>query len=1061
MPDILEYIEALKASDRLGGLVAHHEVVAGREAVFGQCRRPWPVSMETVLERRGIGALYAHQARAMDVLRSGRSVVAATPTASGKTLIYNMPVVEQVLGNPDSRALYLFPLKALAQDQLRGFEELAAGWPGESRPTAAIYDGDTTQHFRKKIRDNPPNVLMTNPEMLHLALLPYHEKWAAFFAGLTHVVVDEVHTYRGVLGSHMAQVFRRLRRVCARYGADPAFAFLSATVGNPVELAGQLTGMEVAGVTESGAPSGTRHFLFLNPAQTMADSPSQVAIMMLKAALARGLRTIVYTGSRRMTELIALWASQRAGKWKDRISAYRAGFLPEERRDIEARMASGDLLAVISTSALELGIDIGSLDLCILVGYPGTVMQTLQRGGRVGRASQESAVALIAGEDQLDQYFMRHPGDFFARAPECAVLNPYNPRIVEQHLVCAAAELPMKPREPWLREEGVAAVAADLERRGKLLVAADGEAIYSHRKRPHHEINLRGTGGQYSIVTRVGRAEGGADPAKEVSVGQIDEHRAFKETHPGAVYLHRGRTYVVDDLDVGGRTVRVVPADVDWYTRVRVDKNTEILDVQAQATAWGLRAFKGRLLVTERVTGYEKRRARGGGKLLTVVPLDLPPLQFETEGLWLEIPREIQKRAEAEYLHFMGGIHAVEHAAIGILPLLVMTDRNDLGGISTPFHEQLGSAAVFIYDGIPGGVGLSHQAFDQAPELLARTLAVIADCPCEVGCPSCVHSPKCGSGNRPIDKAAARYLLEALRDAPPPELGPLPEIAAKDGQEPGESAQGAYPYGDDSDGYSGANRNDADPEARSKHWSRDEAGSHAEHGEGPERAPSMASAGLTTVSNTKCITDSQETRIAAASLGDAQQPGDSKQSRDNNSAVERYGVFDLETQRSAAEVGGWHRAWKMGISCACLYDSADGHTHVYLEQEVPALIEHLKSLPLIVGFNVLRFDYTVLKGYDRYDFKRLPTLDLLQRVHARLGYRLSLDHLARATLGAEKSADGLQALEWWKEGRIDDIVAYCKQDVAVTRDLYLYGREHGHLLFTNKAKNKVRLPVDW
>ncbi|WP_461209797.1 DEAD/DEAH box helicase [Desulfocurvus sp. DL9XJH121] len=1004
MADIREYIEALTASDRLGPLVAHHEEVPARAAEHGTCRKSWPVTMERVLEGRGIKALYSHQARAMDVLRAGRNVVAATPTASGKTLIYNLPVLEQVLQNPDSRALYLFPLKALAQDQLRGFEELVATWPAGQRPTAAIYDGDTSQHFRRKIRDNPPNVLMTNPEMLHLALLAHHDKWAAFFAGLTHVVVDEVHTYRGVLGSHMAQVFRRLLRVCRRYGGEPEFAFLSATVGNPRELASSLTGLDVEAVTESGAPAGARHFLFLNPALTMADSPSQVAILMLKAALARGLRTIVYTGSRRMTELIALWASERSGPYKERISAYRAGFLPEERRDIEARMASGDLLAVISTSALELGIDIGSLDLCILVGYPGTVMQTLQRGGRVGRASQESAVALIAGEDQLDQYFMRHPRDFFARSPECAVLNPYNPRIVEQHLVCAAAELPMRPDEPWLRELGVAPVVKDLEDRGRLLLSADGETVYSHRKRPHHEISLRGSGGQYAIVTRAGD--------KDVEVGRIDEHRAFKETHPGAVYLHRGKSYVVQDLDLGAQTVRVSPAKVDWYTRVRADKDTEILDIQGARVAWGLRVFKGRLKVTERVTGYEKRRARGGGRLLTVVPLDLPPMTFETEGLWLEIPRAVQKSAENEYLHFMGGIHALEHAAIGILPLLVMTDRNDLGGISIPFHPQVGAAAVFIYDGAPGGVGLSYQAFDLAPELLARTLSVIAECPCETGCPSCVHSPKCGSGNRPIDKAAALYLLRVVEQAPPPALEPLPDIGPVS-EEPTHVQVTAT----------------------------------AAEISAPAPPMEQGATDMNTYSNTK-----QYTEIEGPAAPDA---------RENAGAPERYGVFDLETRRSAQEVGGWHRAWKMGVSCACLYDSDTGETRAYLEEEIPELLEDLRALPLVVGFNIKRFDYTVLKGYTQFDFKVLPTLDILEKVHERLGYRLSLDHLAGATLGAQKSADGLQALQWWKQGRIDDIVAYCKQDVAVTRDLYLYGLEHGHLLFTNKAGNTVRLPVSW
>ncbi|BBD09462.1 DEAD/DEAH box helicase [Desulfovibrio ferrophilus] len=1045
MADIREYIEALKASERMGHLVAHHEIMPAREAEYGQCRRAWPVTVERVLHERGIEQLYSHQARSMDVLRSGRSVVAATPTASGKTLIYNLPVIEQVLANPDSRALYLFPLKALAQDQLKGFEELVAAWPKDTRPTAAIYDGDTTAWFRKKIRETPPNVLLTNPEMLHLALMPYHENWAAFFAGLTHIVVDEVHTYRGVLGSHMAQVFRRLKRVCRRYGADPAFAFLSATVGNPRELAAQLTGVEVEGVTESGAPQGARHFLFLNPAQTMADSPSQVAILMLKAALSRGMRTIVYTGSRKMTELIAMWASERAGKYKGKISAYRAGFLPEERRDIEERMASGDLLAVISTSALELGIDIGSLDLCILVGYPGTIMQTLQRGGRVGRAQQESAVALIAGEDQLDQYFMRNPQDFFARPPEQAVLNPYNPKIVEKHLVCAAAELAMRPDEPWLAEDGIVPIVRDLELRGKLLFSADGDTIHSHRKRPHYEVDLRGSGGQFQITTRIGQDNGGADPAKEVSVGQIDEQRAYKETHPGAVYLHRGKTYVVDDLDIGGRTVRVVPAKVDYYTRVRTEKTTEILSIDGVRSAWGMRVFKGRLKVTEHVTGYDKRRTRGG-RLLTLVPLDLPPLTFETEGLWMEIPRGVQRRAEDEYMHFMGGIHALEHAAIGILPLLVMTDRNDLGGISTPFHPQVGAAAVFVYDGTPGGVGLSFQAFDQAEELLERTLGVIAGCPCEVGCPSCVHSPKCGSGNRPIDKAASRFLLEAIQSeagpdidaqalmeafVPPEVVNAEPASAAKQGKNTvGEASEASRKAMSDKDlNQSNTKKHTIRIEVQEQTGRKSNPGtSHGQRAQSP--------------SDVKQLDSEQEAVMNATENG-------------------RYGVFDLETQRSAAEVGGWHKAYKMGVSCACLFDSATGETRAYLEEEVPELIEDLQALPLVIGFNIKRFDYTVLKGYSRFDFKTLPTLDLLQRVHERLGYRLSLDHLAQTTLGAKKSADGLQALEWWKQGRIDDIVKYCKQDVAVTRDLYLYGRENGYLLFTNKAKNVVRLPVSW
>ena len=981
MTDIAEYVRALKGSKHLGPLVAHHEVQKEMRARFSPCKRPWPRVLTQALAAQGILELYTHQAEAMDLIRAGRNVVAATPTASGKTLIYNLPFLERTLCDPDARALYLFPLKALAQDQLKSFNALTESLPEDIRPRAAIYDGDTTPWFRKKIRENPPHVLMTNPEMLHLSLLRHHDKWAAFLAGLSLVVVDEVHTYRGVMGSHMAQVLRRLLRVCAHFGTSPVFAFLSATVGNPEELALDLTGLSAQSVTASGAPQGGRHFVFVNPAESSTESASQVAIQLLKAALARDLRTIVYTQSRKMTELIALWAAQRAGEYSSRISAYRAGFLPEERREIEAGMASGELLAVVSTSALELGIDIGSLDLCLLVGYPGSIISTLQRGGRVGRSMRESAVALIACEDALDQYFMRNPKDFFARAPERAVLNPVNPVILEKHLECAAAELPISLDEPWLLRGEVRRAAERLEADGRLLRSARGGKLYAHKREPHRGVELRGAGRSFHIFAQDafrGRNQEGARNA-DVSVGQVDEYRAYHETHPGAVYLHRGQTYVVDALDLGARAVRVAKAKVDYYTRVRSRKETEILETTGIRPVWGTRAFKGRLKVTETVIGYEKRKVRGG-TLMTVVPLDLPPLVFETEGLWLEIPRRVQDPAEEERLHFMGGIHAVEHAAIGILPLLVMTDRNDLGGISTPFHPQVGSAAVFVYDGVPGGVGLSFSAFDQAGELMVRTLGVIESCACELGCPSCIQSPKCGSGNRPLDKACALFLLEALRS-----------------------------------------------------------------GQRPENI---------SIQSTKRFTE----KLTKEDTEMLERPA-MTQPKPLNSL--RYGVFDLETRRSAKEVGGWNKANRMGVSCAVLYDSKSQGYETYFQEDVPRLIQDLEQLDLVVGFNLKRFDYFVLSGCNDYNFQALPTLDMLEEVHKRLGYRLSLGHLASATLRAAKTADGLQALAWWKQGRMDEIISYCKQDVAITRDLFLFGRENGYLLFTNKAQKAVRLPVNW
>jgi DEAD/DEAH box helicase domain-containing protein len=960
--NIGEYIRSLKESPGLGRQVVFHKELPATGACFGSPARLWPDEMQMLLEASGISRLYSHQVSGIDLVRSGRHVVVSTPTASGKTLVYSLPVIEQILKDPLSRALYLFPLKALAQDQMKAFGELTACLDRERAPTCATYDGDTSAWKRKRLRELPPNVLLTNPEMLHLSLLAYHEKWASFWQGLTHVVIDEVHTYRGVMGSHMAWVFRRMNRVCAHYGVSPTFVFCSATVGNPSELTSKLTGLDVQAVTKNSAPHGRRHVLFINP----EDGAAQTAIKLLRAALCRGLRTIVYTQSRKLAELINIWVSQRAGSMAERISAYRAGYLPEERREIERRLSSGELLAVISTSALELGIDIGSLDLCLLVGYPGTVMATWQRGGRVGRSLQDSALVLIAQEDALDQYFMRNPEDFLKRSPEPAVLNPENPVIMGRHLVCAASEITIRTDESWLKEREVSRAISKLESKGRLLRSEDGKELYSARKSPQRGINLRGVGQTYQIVsTNDGR-----------TIGAIDGFRAYRETHPGAVYLHRGESYVVDRLDIETRTVEVSPARVDYFTRVRGDKTTEILEVFGKKGVYATSMFLGRLRITDQITGYERRHVRGQ-RLLNIVPLDLPPQVFETEGLWIEIPNEVQKATENAYMHFMGGIHALEHAAIGILPLMVLTDRNDLGGISTPYHPQVRKAAVFIYDGIPGGVGLSRQAFEKAEELLNKTLKVIESCPCELGCPSCVHSPKCGSGNRPIDKGAAIFVLKGVTE----------------GREGFFRSVQYLPYA-------------AMGEERMAEVERQE------YKNGPDSIP-------------------------------------------------HFGVFDLETQLSAQEAGGWHRADLMRVSCAVLFDSGRDAFLEFQEPDIPELIDRLSELDLIIGFNLKRFDYKVLSAYSDFNFWGLPTLDILEDVHTRLGYRLSLDHLAGVTLGTQKTADGMQALRWWKQGKIKEIIEYCNKDVAITRDLFLYGYKKGYLLFMNKARKIVRIPVDW
>ncbi len=953
--DIDEYITALSASTRLGHTVAYHKTIDAKPGKVARVSgwRNHPVAQ--ILAGMGIDALYTHQYQAIQAIRKGRHVVVATPTASGKTIIYNFPLFEKIFNRPDSRALYIFPLKALAQDQLKTFQHMAARCPQNPIPTAAIYDGDTSAWHRKKIRNLPPNVIMTNPEMIHLAFLAFHEKWGDWFSRLEMVVVDEVHTYRGVMGSHMAQIFRRLRRICAHYGSDPTFVFSSATIANPKELTEALAGVSVKPVVDSGAPVGKRHMIFINP----DDSPAHMAIMLLKSALHRELRTIVYTQSRKLTELIAMWAGSRSGAFKDRISAYRAGFLPEERREVEQKLLSGELLAVISTSALELGIDIGDLDLCLLVGYPGTVMSTLQRGGRVGRGGSASAVILIAGEDALDQYFMRHPDAFFSSAPESAVINPHNPNILEKHLVCAAAELPLCEGDMFLRTPEVEKCVFDLEKAGRLLRSGDGQCLYAAIHSPHREVDLRGSGSRYSIVSS----------ATGEHLGEIDGFRAFSETHPGAIYLHKGVTFRVDRLDLSTQTVAVTETRPVYYTRSRGSKDTEILEVLHQKQVGGTRVCFGRLKVTDQITGYEKIHIHAK-KRINLVPLDLPPRIFETEGIWFVIPQAIYAQADAEKLHFMGGIHALEHAAIGICPLFVLTDRNDFGGISIPYHPQVEDAAVFIYDSIPGGIGLSRQAFDLAGALLEKTREVIASCPCETGCPCCVHSPKCGSGNRPIDKAAALFIIDRL-------------------MRPGRKSPAKVSI--------------------------------------PCKKP-----------------------VPALDVS-APLPG----------PVCRYGVLDIETQCSADEVGGWHMAHRMKVSCAIVFDSKTGSYLEYRESDVGLLLDHLRRLDLVVGFNIKRFDYRVLSGYTDFNFRALPTLDLLETVHARLGYRLSLNHLAKVTLGLEKNGDGLQALRWWKEGRICEIIEYCKMDVKITLEIFNYGCVNGYILFCNKAGQTIRIPVDW
>src|SRR3989454_2422745 len=745
---MIEFVGALRTSREFGSDVVAERSFPAMEGRYADFPQPLPPPLASALERQGIRRLYCHQAEAIERVRRGENVLVVTPTASGKSLIYILPTFERVVREPGARALYVFPYKALEQDQLKAIRALGEDL-GEGRTIRAeIYDGDTPTSRRKAIKADPPDILITNPDMLHLGMLAYHEDWREFFSHLRLVVLDELHVYKGIFGSHLHHILIRLGRVAEHHGASPRFIASSATIANPAELGQSLTGEPFSIVDDNGAPRAAKHLLFLNP----TGSPYTVATRLVQRSLRSGLRTIAFTKARKITELIHSWLVQEAPDLRSRISSYRAGYLPEERRDIERRLNRGEIWGVISTSALELGVDIGGLDVCILVGYPGSIVSSWQRIGRVGREDRESLTCFIGMPDALDQYFMREPEEFFRRGFERVVFDPANPVIAGNHLVCAGAEIPLSREGDEARygPETFRVVKA-LEESGGLVRDADRERWYSFRRNPHRDVNLRGIGSTYTIL----QGENGGRSAKVI--GTVDAVRAFHECHEGAIYLHLGQQYLVRSLEVEERRIRVEPVDSDYYTEVRAEKQTEILETLASRKLGPADVRLGRLKVTEEILGYEKRRLSGRDRLSSH-PLQLPPITFETVGLWLELPEELRGMVVQREGHFMGGIHAVEHAAISLFPLLAICDRSDIGGISYPLHPQIGRSAIFIYDGYPGGGGLAAKGDEGLEDLLGRTLKLIAGCPCEGGCPSCIHSPKCGNGNQPLDKRSASLI---------------------------------------------------------------------------------------------------------------------------------------------------------------------------------------------------------------------------------------------------------------------------------------------------------------
>jgi DEAD/DEAH box helicase domain-containing protein len=688
------------------------------------------------LARRGIDVLYAHQAEAYEAAQRGGNVIVTTGTASGKTLAFNLPVLDALAADRHARALYLYPTKALAQDQARSLGEL--GVPGVR---AAIYDGDTPPERRRQIR-GWANLVLTNPDMLHIGVLPRHDLWGDFLHNLRFVVVDEAHVYRGVFGSHVANVLRRLHRLARIYGSEPQFLLASATIANPAELACALTGEEAAVVEDDAAPRAERTIALWNPPLLDAEAGIRASALgeasrLLAGLVGRGQRTICFAKSRRAAELIHRFASDRLdAATAERLAPYRAGYTPQQRREVERRLVEGELLGVTSTDALELGIDIGDLDCAISVGFPGTVASLRQQWGRAGRRGHGLAI-LVASEDALDQYFMREPPALLERRVEAAILDHANPRVLDGHVAAAAFEAPV--------DEGDAATLVP-----ELRHTPRGW-VWAGKDSPAARTPLRSTSPDAFLVV---------DAAGGDVLGLAELERAYSTVHEGAVYLHLGRQYLVRELDLQARRALVEPFGGDWYTQAKKETETSIEEALRVERRLGLELSFGRVSVTEQVVAYQKK-AVADGSTLDTVPLELPPTTFETEAVWF-VPRPHQLEGLEAMPVLLSSLHAAEHSLIALLPLWAMCDRWDIGGLSTNLHLDTGAPTVFVYDGHAGGVGIAARGFDQFEGWVADTAELLAGCPCERGCPSCVQSPKCGNLNEYLDKAGALKLLRRM-----------------------------------------------------------------------------------------------------------------------------------------------------------------------------------------------------------------------------------------------------------------------------------------------------------
>ena len=756
---MVDNIDMFKNDVRYRENIAHIETIPAKEASF---RKVDNLNERIVdyLDSKNV-KLYEHQAETYEAIKDGENVIITTPTASGKTLAFNLPIMETMIEDKDATALYIYPAKALSNDQLHVLEGMEEELSIKIRPRT--YDGDTPREDKRGIREKS-RIVLTNPYQLHL-ILSWHHQWSRFYKNLRYIVIDESHYYKGVFGSNVAFLIKRLKRIANFYGSYPQFILSSATLANPLELANRLTGEDFKLVDNDTSPSGEKDFILYNPFKNYvrkkintqnAPSVHMETENIFMYMMLKNIQTLCFTVSRKTTELIAMWAkkdmTQVKGKLAHRIAAYRAGYQAQERREIEEGLKSGKYLGVTCTNALELGINIGSLDAVIISGYPGTMISTWQQAGRAGRSNQKSLAVLIAFENQLDQYFMNNPKFFFDKPHENAIIDLKNPILQEAHLLCAAKELPLQRGEAE-KYFGISQNVIDgMVAKKDLHENHRGDFIYPYDDSPALDHSLDQISSEEFKVMNNGKL-----------LETMERSQVYREAHEGAILINKGDTYVVNDVNLKSGYVNVSKEVVDYHTMVLNQTDISIRKKLSKTKYGDLTIHFGELTVSEDYFKYKKMHF---SKAIGTYPLELPPLKFNTKGLWFTIPKRVQDTLEDMFPNeeevFAGGLHGAEHALIGLFPLHTMCDRFDIGGLSTNYHEDTQEATIFIYDGYEGGIGICEKAVDVFVELLNSTIDMLNNCQCQSGCPACIYSPKCGNDNKPLHKNATKYILEFM-----------------------------------------------------------------------------------------------------------------------------------------------------------------------------------------------------------------------------------------------------------------------------------------------------------